>query len=191
MSPHAPLPSSGWTQRFRLLSKTMVYVFSADVRFSVRLGTGRSYLSAIREDGPLSTYHVNGSPTVVTAYGNTEEVLAARVCRGEGEVVQDLGPAADSVNGLLTLATEENDLVLVEYSGVLNPRGGVAWRDTRAIRQHLEGSLFLSSRQETAQARYRWLVRGQLFWVGRFREVWAKGSDLALLRCSFDVYSAG
>jgi hypothetical protein len=188
MNPHPMAFRPMWAaERSYLLPKKLAYLFSLDVDFQLAVGE-RWYIRARPSDeSGSSTHHVLGASTVVTGDGGTHERPETRVLHGDGEIENDVGPAAVSLSGRLTLETRNKALLLIEYTGVLNVPGGVG---TFAEGRRLAGSVFVATRQESAQASFRWLVRRQLFGVGRYQmEAGAKADRL--LRSTFDLYGAG
>jgi hypothetical protein len=165
----------GWGDRTELYPKRMLYLLSLHATAAAQGATLR-----VAPAGQLR--HLLGDTAVTTPDGVRCDLPVAEVIGGEGEIGTRSEPASARLR-LRISATIGTAGLLVDCLGVVNFDGGPAVFHA-ALAPSLSGAAFITTRQETASASFRWLNRRQLFGIGR---VAGPPHSLAL---SFDLYAA-
>lgn len=192
---------AGWTERWRLADKKLVYAFSLDVHYRLLVPertTIRVHLSAIQAS-ESSTYHVCDDRQTRGADGALHDVPRVRIVSGEDWI--DLGEAgAGVVNGTLVAQplAETSERLTIEYRGVAAlPRGFERLRGDGKPSQ-VPGTAFISTRHACTSPNYRWLEQQPLFGFGQVSidpepvsaaDALLKSRPECRLKLSFDLYS--
>jgi hypothetical protein len=165
-----------WGDRTELFPKRMIYLVSLHATAAL----AGPYLRVA--PGPGRLRHLLGDTVVTTPDGVRCDLPVGDLAGGEGEI----GGRAEPQSGRLRLrltATMGSAGLLMECSGVVSFDGG-APAFHAGLLPRVSGSAFITTKQETASASFRWLNRHQLFGVGRV----AGGRQE--LELSFDLYVA-
>jgi uncharacterized protein DUF3237 len=212
-----PAPFPNWGERSWLHDKSLQYVMSMDLLYRLPVspdavaGTSmRLPLVAVPPDGePVSTYRTVG-PMLFRGIDSIErEVPQARVIHGMDSLELKEEGAVD-LDGRLRLEIDTVDAISISYTGKLELRGGTLQlaspnpagarpalpsggrpRSPKAPESYDErivGTAFISTRQEVAIPRYRWLTYNQLVGVGRAAALVPLDPDPWLITLTFDLY---
>jgi len=212
-----PVPFPNWGERSWLHDKSLQYVMSLDLLYRLPIppeavaGTStRLPLVAVPPDGePVTTYRTVG-PMLFKSNDNIErEVPQARVVHGVDSLELKEEGAVD-LNGRLRLEIDTVEAISIAYTGKLELDGGTlqlaspdppaarpsppsaaerrSHQGTQSYDRRILGSAFISTRQEVAIPRYRWLTYNQLVGVGRAAALVPLDPDPWLLTLTFDLY---
>lgn len=185
-----------WGERSWLFDKSLQYVVSLDLVYelaspnSVVSTTTRLPMLAVPPIPPeVSTYRIRGANYFKGIDQTEREVPEARVISGNDSISLD-DDGAVSLDGRVLLETEASDPISLSYTGVMTLEGGtlqLAGEPKRSI----NGTAFISSRQEVAVTKYRWLSFNQLIGVGRVEaQPPGDGRTSWRIAMSFDLHLA-
>jgi hypothetical protein len=192
-------PPFQWGERTALLDKTLAYVFSMDLAFTLRapnfgsigpLGQG---IRAVVAFDRGSTFHVLDEVLVTTPDGVVRDVPSGDVQRVDDRMVID-GAGTATLDGRVLLNVDGP--ISIAYTGIATFRGGAdrvlsaALADNGPSSPLEAGSAYISLRSECERPKYRWMVENQLFGWGRVR-VTREAGAACRLSYSYDVYGAG
>jgi len=203
-----------WSDRTRLLPKATAYAFSLDLN--------------VQSDGPYLTFapqvdgdglrHLFGQPVIELPGGVHCEVPTGRIFAVNGEVGKAVDPDSNWFQMRVQVGVGEVAAVaspsaapdrapsskVQKYAtsltfsctGVLELVGGMAAYRRRS--EELNGSVFMTSTQESTTRTYRWLERRQLFGIGRLHgtsrnprcDPDPRSLNGWMLQFSFDLYGA-
>lgn len=208
-------PSLHWGERTDLLPRRTAYVFSLDVSYAVASASialfedGFALPARARATRGWSTYHVFDEDLVTTADGVVREVPRVRVVTGSDRMLLDRNGVVN-LNGRLMLQSEPGSGLSLQYGGVLKLPGLRARLrrlfappssddDEPGAAPGVEGTVFVATRHESPQTKFRWLVQNQLIGFGTARAVAPAGEPRKpgdpradwSIDLSIDLYSAG
>lgn len=185
-------PDFAWGPRDQLYRNSFDYMFSLDAEFEMCVHPGSSIkvpVRALKSQHDWNTFHVLGREFVRTPTGIQTEVPLARLVYGSlGVAIEDR--ATTSVNGSMLFETDTPDRLSMRYRGVLNLRGGTIALSSKPQQGIAgpEGTIFIASRQDIANPKYRWMVINQLVGIGRVKTRGDKGNWI--LTIDYDLYIA-
>jgi hypothetical protein len=191
---------AGWTERWGLADRQLVYAFSLDVHYRLLVPDStaiRLHLCAITA-AQSSTYHVCDEAVTPGADGALHAVPHVKIISGDDWI--DLGDAGMGVvNGALIAQSLRGtgDPLRIEYRGVAAlPRGFERLRGEGKA-SSVPGTAFISTRHVSSDPKFHWLEEQPLFGFGQVlidHEPTTLGEARppkaeCRLKLSFDLYS--
>jgi hypothetical protein len=198
-------PNFAWGPRDWLYKNRFDYMFSLEAEFEMCVDPVRGEkvpLKALQSTAyEWNTFHVLGQEFIRAPNGVQQEVPRARLVFGtDALLIQDEGVV--SVNGSLLFETDTPDRLSMCYRGVFDIPGGTRRLCSPPLAEGdvgPSGTAYISSVQDMANPKYRWMILNQLIGVGR---VEARGEDRPdpdhaltrrrtwILKVDYDLYIA-
>jgi hypothetical protein len=181
------IPTTPWGNRTELLPKKMGYISS--LNFLV-MTNGPYLLHYDAREQKRAFRHLFDERVTTLPEGAACELPIGDIRRVSGQLGTLSAPFTPPLKLTIAGKLDDNAVVNINCSGVVNFRGGARralWSGNRTV---ASGSAFIATNYETTSATYRWLTQRQLFGVGRVEGKRETSTDPWEFDFTFDLYAA-